>query len=75
MTKLSATHSILAVLTASVIIACGGAALPPEEAPAEATSPDERLTRLYVFDCGRITLAEVSQSSIFSLSEDEVYRW
>ena len=50
MTKLSATHSILAVLTASVIIACGGAAPPPEEAPAEATSPDERLTRLYVFD-------------------------
>lgn len=72
MTTLSTTHSILAVLTASVIIACGVAAPPPEEAPAEATSPDERLTRLYVFDCGRITLAEASQSAIFSLSEDEV---
>ena len=60
----------LAVVTTAAITACGGPPPPPEEAPAETPAQDDpQLTKLYVFDCGHITLADVSE---FSLSRDEV---
>ena len=61
----------LAVVTTSAIIACGGPPPPSEQTPAEQTSAqdDAQRTKLYVFDCGRFTLADVSE---FSLSRDEV---
>ena len=64
-------RATLALLTVSIVTACGGAQQPPAEAPAEETAtPDSaQLTRLYVFDCGRATLTDVSE---FSLSNDEV---
>ena len=61
----------LAVVTTSAFTACGGPTLPLEETPAEqtATQDDAQRTKLYVFDCGRFTLADVTE---FSLSRDEV---
>ena len=71
MTRLSAVRLVLALVSASVIAACEAATPPAEEAPAEATpaQEDAQLTKLHVFDCGRITLADPSE---FSLSSDEV---
>ena len=72
MTKLRPDHLFFTFVVVATVTACG-ATQPAEEAAAEAIpAQDEQLTKLYVFDCGRITIADVSQFSIFSLSEDEV---
>lgn len=72
MTKLRPDHLFFTFVIVATVTACG-ATRPAEEAAAEAIpAQDEQLTKLYVFDCGRITIADVSQFSIFSLAEDEV---
>ena len=72
MTKLRPNHLFFTFVLVATVTACGDTR-PAEEAAGEAIpAQDEQLTKLYVFDCGRITIGDVSQFSIFSLSEDEV---
>ena len=66
MTRAMMTLKLLSTLgTIAFVAACSGSP-PSEEAGAERTP----LTKLYVFDCGRIVVSDVSE---FSLSNDEVF--
>ena len=66
-------QATLAFVTTSAITACGGPPAPTEETLAEQirAQDDAHLTKLYVFDCGRITLTDASE---FSLSTDDSVR-
>ena len=70
MTKLTVTSSSVVLVTLLAAGACGGAP-PTEPAPAEEATESSALhpTRLYIFDCGHISFADLTP---FSLELDEV---